>query len=113
MLDHLASTEGIFLHDPVSTEASPDPSVLRFLATAARRCRVVKAAHAEWKMPMVLYPLGLVDKAGQWFLVADSERDRYVFSIAELRELTNTGQRFRRPDDFDLASFWKTYSVGT
>lgn len=53
-------------------------------------------------------PLGVVLKAGVWYLVA-GRRDRpgaYRLSRVEAAEIT--GEHFRRPDDFDLAASWAT-----
>lgn len=61
-----------------------------------------------WQMQ----PLGLVLKAGAWYLVANS-RSRASsayrirqFKVEHISALQVQNQRFERPADFDLAAFW-------
>ncbi len=63
-----------------------------------------------------LKPLGLVLKAGTWYLVADSGGQMRTYRISNIVELTPTDERFARPKDFDLVRFWtassRAYEVG-
>ncbi|MFE9762925.1 helix-turn-helix transcriptional regulator [Streptomyces sp. NPDC005808] len=52
-------------------------------------------------------PLGMVCKAGNWFLVADTEEGMRSFRHTWVTSVNPTGQPARRPDDFDLASAWR------
>lgn len=53
-----------------------------------------------------LQPLGLVLKAGIWYLVADSDGQFRTYRVARFRRATAVDERFRRPESFDLAAYW-------
>lgn len=55
-------------------------------------------------------PLGLVLKAGVWYLVARSGGDLRTYRVARVLELATTEDHFDRPDDFDLTAFWEGWS---
>lgn len=63
-----------------------------------------------------LKPLGLVLKAGTWYLVAEVSQQLRTYRISNIVELAVTQERFARPKDFDLAHFWtessRAYEVG-
>jgi len=67
--------------------------------------------------PRVVGPLGLVNKAGQWYLVASpasSPRDRpgvRVFRVARIASAHVLAEPFERPPGFDLAAFWRRWSA--
>jgi len=52
-------------------------------------------------------PLGVVLKAGVWYLVARSGDDLRTYRISRIVELSTSDERFLRPDDFDLAEHWE------
>jgi predicted DNA-binding transcriptional regulator YafY len=56
-------------------------------------------------------PLGLVLKAGVWYLVARSDGDLRTYRVARVLELAPTDDHFDRPDDFDLTEYWEAWSV--
>jgi predicted DNA-binding transcriptional regulator YafY len=60
----------------------------------------------------LLDPLGLVLKAGVWYLVAraDSEAVR-TYRVSRIQAVEDTGERFDRPTDFDLATWWERSSA--
>jgi predicted DNA-binding transcriptional regulator YafY len=59
----------------------------------------------------VVGPLGLVDKAGTWYLVAASgARPARVFRVARITSARVLAERFERPADFELAGFWDRWS---
>jgi predicted DNA-binding transcriptional regulator YafY len=51
-------------------------------------------------------PLGLVSKAGVWYLVARAESIR-TYRISRILDLATLPDRFERPEEFDLATFWE------
>ena len=53
-----------------------------------------------------LKPLGLVLKAGIWYLVADSDGQYRTYRVARFRRATVSNERFARPSDFELAAYW-------
>jgi predicted DNA-binding transcriptional regulator YafY len=52
-------------------------------------------------------PLGVVLKAGVWYLVARSADDLRTYRISRIVELVTSEERFTRPEDFDLAEHWE------
>lgn len=52
-----------------------------------------------------LDPLGLVLKGGVWYLVAVSKGEPRTFRVSRV-EAVEAGERFERPEGFDLARFW-------
>ena len=56
-------------------------------------------------------PLGLVTKAGLWYLVARSGPHVTVYRAARIREVQPLDERFVRPADFDLARFWALWTA--
>jgi predicted DNA-binding transcriptional regulator YafY len=63
-----------------------------------------------------LKPLGLVLKAGTWYLVAAVGEQPRTYRVSNILELRATDERFERPKAFDLVSFWgassRAYEVG-
>jgi predicted DNA-binding transcriptional regulator YafY len=51
-------------------------------------------------------PLGLVLKAGAWYLVGRSVDETRVYRVSRIESLEVFSERFERPPEFDLASFW-------
>ena len=63
-----------------------------------------------------LQPLGLVLKAGTWYVVAQAGDNVRTYRISNILDLQQTSERFTRPKDFDLVRFWtassRAYEVG-
>ncbi len=57
-----------------------------------------------------VHPLGLVAKAGIWYLVAAHDDDMRVFRADRMLGLDVGAQTFARPPGFDLDAFWRTWS---
>jgi predicted DNA-binding transcriptional regulator YafY len=55
-------------------------------------------------------PLGLVLKAGTWYLVAVVGGDTRTYRVGRIVAAEATGGAVRRPDDFDLATWWAASS---
>jgi predicted DNA-binding transcriptional regulator YafY len=53
-----------------------------------------------------LEPLGLVLKAGRWYLVAAADQRPRTYRVSRIRTLDRLDDRFDRPESFDLAGFW-------
>jgi len=112
-----ADRVGQRLHiDPVDWYRAQDaPKFLREVADAVWRARRIEVRYESWrgKAWRVLEPLGLVLKAGAWYLVAravdaapakgDGVRTYRLASLLELK----LGGAFRRPKSFDLARNWQ------
>lgn len=56
-------------------------------------------------------PLGLVAKAGVWYLVAAVEGETRTYRVSRVQDVTITDQLCARPDNFDLASYWSQQSI--
>jgi predicted DNA-binding transcriptional regulator YafY len=70
------------------------------------RIRITHAKGSEAQRVRVVEPYGLVIKANAWYLVAGTEDGLRVFRAARITRVEPTGERFSRPEDFDLPSFW-------
>jgi len=93
-----------FLHDPIRCGEEEQPEAIAVLAQAIERHRVISIGSDSTPH----YPLGLIDNAGVWYLVADIQQRRRVLPVAGLT-VRLTGRRFRRPDDVDLEAAWRTW----
>jgi predicted DNA-binding transcriptional regulator YafY len=51
-------------------------------------------------------PLGLVLKAGRWYLVARAEDEVRTFRLSSIQALETLDARFSRQRNFDLAKYW-------
>ena len=54
-------------------------------------------------------PLGLVAKAGIWYLVARSGDEYRTFRAERILFVSPTDETFTRPADFDLDTYWRTW----
>jgi predicted DNA-binding transcriptional regulator YafY len=54
----------------------------------------------------VVEPLGLVLKAGIWYLIARREGEVRTYRVSRVRALELREERFERPAGFDLAAYW-------
>ena len=91
---------------------------LRNLAEALRRQRRLALEYRRgdgWPDPgpaRVVGPLGLVNKAGTWYLVAAARGGRAaVFRVGRIGSARVLAEPFERPADFELAAFWERWSA--
>jgi len=56
-------------------------------------------------------PLGLVSKAGVWYLVAQFDGELRSFRVERIRTANELGEHFERPADFDLERYWTESSA--
>jgi predicted DNA-binding transcriptional regulator YafY len=101
---------------------------LRTLATAVRSRRTLRIGYRRGdrdgeqgaETSRVVCPLGLVNKAGIWYLVAaagaadgdgTAGEDPAVFRVGRVVSARALTEQFTRPPDFDLASFWSRWSA--
>ncbi|RSM73826.1 YafY family transcriptional regulator [Kibdelosporangium aridum] len=56
-----------------------------------------------------LHPLGLVLKAGVWYLIAAGHGQPRTYRVSAIVSLKPLRERFPRPDDFNLAEFWQDH----
>ena len=89
---------------------------LRDLATALRRNQQVEFSYTRPgsgsdPVPRVAAPLGLVNKAGTWYLVAVTRGGHVtVFRAGNITSVKVLNEPARRPPDFDLPAFWEQWS---
>ena len=57
-----------------------------------------------------LEPLGLVLKAGAWYLVAHRSAGMRVYRVSRFVSVRVRDESFERPEDFDLAAYWQEWS---
>ncbi|WP_033292989.1 helix-turn-helix transcriptional regulator [Amycolatopsis jejuensis] len=58
-----------------------------------------------------LDPMGLVLKAGVWYLVARVDETLRTYRVSRLEAVAETGETFERPAEFSLADWWRTSSA--
>jgi predicted DNA-binding transcriptional regulator YafY len=62
--------------------------------------------------PRLVGPLGLVNKAGSWYLVAQAgDGDPRVFRAGRIGSAVVLAEPFPRPPGFELAGFWARWSA--
>jgi predicted DNA-binding transcriptional regulator YafY len=80
------------------------------LSRAVWEERRLEVRYRKWdgEVRRVLDPLGLVLKAGVWYLVALSGRSRSLrtFRVSRVVAVKDLGEDVERPSDFDLAAHW-------
>jgi len=54
----------------------------------------------------IVDPLGLVLKAGVWYLVAAADKQIRTYRVSRVESVTSTPEPMTRPPDFDLAAYW-------
>jgi predicted DNA-binding transcriptional regulator YafY len=102
------------LDAPAWFRAREPAPLLPALARAVREDRRARICHrstgreARWR---VVEPLGLVAKAGLWYLVAVAGRHVAVYRASRVLAVEALPDTFRRPPDFDLADFWDGWTA--
>jgi predicted DNA-binding transcriptional regulator YafY len=73
----------------------------------------ISVRYHRWggEVTRTLEPLGLVLKAGAWYLAASVGTQVRAYRVSRIVELEALDQRFERPEDFDLGRFWSHYSA--
>lgn len=87
-----------------------DTAVLGPLADAVWASRRVQVDYerSDRTVQRTLDPLGLVLKAGTWYLVARHRGDLRTYRVGRMRRLDVLEDTFSRPEGFDLAEHWAT-----
>lgn len=85
------------------------PGVLPALASAVWRDQRVRIGYESWSSPVTreIEPLGLVLKAGVWYLVGAVQGKPRTYRVSNIRSLDVLESGFRRPARFDLARHWE------
>lgn len=109
---HADRVSGRFHLDAPGWYADAEESpYLPAVAEAVWNTRVLHVRYRRWAEPTDvdrrLEPYGLVLKAGRWYVVAGP--GPRTFRVDQILQLTDSGEEFTRPDDFDLAAYWTAY----
>ena len=85
------------------------PRHLATIATAVweQRVVVIRYGLGEDERERTLSPLGLVLKAGIWYLVALSGDEPRTYRVSRIAEVNALDEPFSRPEGFDLAGYWQ------
>jgi predicted DNA-binding transcriptional regulator YafY len=103
--------------DPVDwyREASAPGERLALIARAVWQPERIAVRYESWQgvSERELEPLGLVLKAGSWYVIARSAnpggpaKPPRTYRLQSMLELKPLGQPFTRPRGFDLAAYWR------
>jgi predicted DNA-binding transcriptional regulator YafY len=89
------------------------PPGLAEIAEAVWENRRVTVRYRRWgnrEVTRTLDPLGLILKAGTWYLVARRDGTDRTYRVSRIIEWRAAGEPFVRPSDFDLAEYWREWS---
>jgi predicted DNA-binding transcriptional regulator YafY len=106
-----AARAGQLVHvdEPPWFHGGDEPPFLREIAEAvadSRRLLVDYQAGRGGIATRVLDPLGLVLKAGVWYLVGRSADETRVYRVSRISALEFSDETFVPPSDFDLPTYW-------
>jgi predicted DNA-binding transcriptional regulator YafY len=95
-------------------QAEPPREILTALRRAVwddRRVRIRYEDRNGTPSTRTVDPLGLVSKAGVWYLVARHAGELRSFRVERIRGAHELGERFERPAEFDLERYWSESSA--
>lgn len=95
--------------DPIDWYRGPAATDhLPAIAQAVWGERRIAVRYESWNAVVrrTLDPLGLVLKAGVWYVAAASGKEPRTYRLSNILELAVSDERFTRPKDFDLAAYW-------
>ena len=105
--------ERFHLDAPSWYRGTDDTPYLAAVADGVWHQRRVRVRYRRWKAPeevtRTLDPLGVVLKAGRWYVVARCEGQIRTYRVSAILRLHPLGEPFERPDGFVLADYWRTY----
>jgi predicted DNA-binding transcriptional regulator YafY len=83
------------------------------IADAVWQSRRIRVRYEPWGarvVERVLDPLGLILKAGNWYLAGRCDGTDRTYRVSRIVELNELDEEFERPADFDLADYWQNWS---
>jgi predicted DNA-binding transcriptional regulator YafY len=87
---------------------------LAVVADAVWSSRQLSVRYRRWKTPRevsrTLSPLGVVLKAGRWYLAAETNGRVTCYRVANILEAEPLDAPVVRPEGFDLAQFWHEWT---
>jgi predicted DNA-binding transcriptional regulator YafY len=86
----------------------PRPDALAAVAEAVWHERRLAIRYESWRgaVERLIEPLGLVLKAGEWYLIATAGREPQTYRLSNILTLEARPGAVRRPRHFDLAKHW-------
>ena len=113
--EHVERTRQRLYMDTVAWYHSNEPvPYIQMLQDAVWRDRKILLTYRKNNSEMterVVDPLGLVAKAGIWYMVAVSHGDLRVFRVSRVRDVVLLDEPCERPANFDLEHFWAHWSI--
>lgn len=90
-----------------------EPVHLRAVAGALLHNKLVKIRYRSWRAEKhrCIGPLGLVLKAGSWYLAGHVDGTVRTYRVARILDCSVLDQNFARPADFDLAAYWRAATL--
>src|SRR5687768_5691157 len=86
----------------------PHLDELQRAVVEAVQIRLGYADRTRSETQRVVHPLGLVEKDGVWYLIADTDNGMRTFRVNRVRSVERTGDAVVRPAGFDLATTWES-----
>ncbi|MGK5681210.1 helix-turn-helix transcriptional regulator [Actinoplanes sp. URMC 104] len=87
---------------------------LSTVADAVWSGRRLEIRYRRWKAPRevtrTLHPLGVVLKAGRWYLVAATDTRTTAYRVSSILDAELLDEPARRPEGFELAAFWREWT---
>ncbi|MER5375564.1 YafY family protein [Streptomyces sp. NPDC002553] len=93
------------------TAVGPHRTVLERAVLDGVRVRLGYARPGDEPRERVVDPLGLVLKAGHWYMVAGTADGLRSFRLGRVTSAEPTDEPVRRPADFDLAAAWRSLAA--
>lgn len=92
---------------------SEEPTHLRAIAGALLHNKLVKIRYRSWRAEKHrrVGPLGLVLKAGSWYLAGHVDGSVRTYRVARILDCGVLDEHFVRPADFDLAAYWRAATL--
>lgn len=101
-----------FLLDAPAWFARPEPLMaLPVVAAAVWEARAIDLRYGGRPTTRRVEPLGLVLKAGTWYLVARQRGELRTYRVGRIDHAELRDEGFTRPDGFDLAAWWTASSA--
>jgi len=104
--------ERFYLDAPGWFSDEDRPAFLEQAAGAVWNETRIRIRYQRWKGEVcrTVDPLGIVLKAGTWYLVAAVDGQERTYRVSRIHELEVLNDRFERPNLFDLPDFWRRWS---
>src|SRR3954467_1147204 len=101
--------------DPPGWLRGEEPTpYLSTVADAVWSGRLLEVRYRRWKAPRevtrTLNPLGVVLKAGRWYLVANARERTTGYRVSNILDAEVLAAAAERPAGFDLAGFWQEWA---